>query len=156
MDQEVSFVTKLPTLHQGNRICKPKTLKCAHFDGRFPLFARGSDRQRFEYGVFLLNKNIELILFSCGIRITDLRYILPNLELLFRRARKKLQRPLSSSFSESKPIRSSQSADNIVLSLSRSQSPQNPTSLIQRALSRFSFNRSRSSAELSGSDVHNS
>jgi UV radiation resistance-associated gene protein len=28
---------------------------------RFPLFARGVDTYRFEYGVFLLNKNIEMV-----------------------------------------------------------------------------------------------
>ena len=28
---------------------------------RFPLFSRGVDTYRFEYGVFLLNKNIEFV-----------------------------------------------------------------------------------------------
>lgn len=28
---------------------------------RFPLFSKGVDTYRFEYGVFLLNKNIELV-----------------------------------------------------------------------------------------------
>lgn len=28
---------------------------------RFPLYSRGVDRTRFEYGVFLLNKNIEQV-----------------------------------------------------------------------------------------------
>lgn len=29
--------------------------------GRFPLYSKGVDTYRFEYGVFLLNKNIELV-----------------------------------------------------------------------------------------------
>jgi len=28
---------------------------------RFPLFSKGVDTYRFEYGVFLLNKNIEIV-----------------------------------------------------------------------------------------------
>jgi UV radiation resistance-associated gene protein len=33
---------------------------------RFPLYAKGVDTYRFEYGVFLLNKNIELVSSSPG------------------------------------------------------------------------------------------
>lgn len=35
---------------------------------RFPLFSKGVDTYRFEYGVFLLNKNIELVwaLITCN------------------------------------------------------------------------------------------
>lgn len=29
--------------------------------GRFPLYSKGIERYRFEYAVFLLNKNLELV-----------------------------------------------------------------------------------------------
>jgi len=48
----------------------------------FPLYAKGSDRFRFEYAVFLLNKNIEQLMNSQGLNIMDLRHTLPNLKYL--------------------------------------------------------------------------
>ncbi|KAF9980722.1 hypothetical protein BGZ65_004756, partial [Modicella reniformis] len=48
----------------------------------FPLFGRGQDSQRFEYGVFLLNKNVEQLLNSQGLQFMDLRQTLPNLRYL--------------------------------------------------------------------------
>ncbi|KAK3817229.1 MAG: UV radiation resistance protein and autophagy-related subunit 14-domain-containing protein [Benniella sp.] len=48
----------------------------------FPLFGKGQDTQRFEYGVFLLNKNIEQLLNSQGLQFMDLRQTLPNLRYL--------------------------------------------------------------------------
>ena len=32
--------------------------------GSFPLFSKGVDTYRFEYGVFLFNKDIEMVSFS--------------------------------------------------------------------------------------------
>jgi hypothetical protein len=50
---------------------------------KFPLYARGVDRTRFEYGVFLLNKNIEQLLQSQGVAdIEPLKHTLPNLHKL--------------------------------------------------------------------------
>ncbi|KAE8356699.1 UV radiation resistance protein and autophagy-related subunit 14-domain-containing protein [Aspergillus coremiiformis] len=37
---------------------------------------------RFEYGVFLLNKNIEVLLNNQGLRVLDIRHTLPNLKYL--------------------------------------------------------------------------
>ncbi|KAE8325579.1 UV radiation resistance protein and autophagy-related subunit 14-domain-containing protein [Aspergillus sergii] len=37
---------------------------------------------RFEYGVFLLNKNIEFLLNKQGVRVLDIRHTLPNLKYL--------------------------------------------------------------------------
>ncbi|KAJ5101930.1 hypothetical protein NUU61_004152 [Penicillium alfredii] len=37
---------------------------------------------RFEYGVFLLNKNIEFLLGKLGLRVLDIRHTLPNLKYL--------------------------------------------------------------------------
>jgi hypothetical protein len=68
---------------------------------RFPLYSRGVDTYRFEYGVFLLNKDIEMVRESpsvlidcCGsaaptklmadrdLRALDMRHTLPNLKNL--------------------------------------------------------------------------
>ncbi|PFH54705.1 hypothetical protein AMATHDRAFT_248 [Amanita thiersii Skay4041] len=48
----------------------------------FPLFARGVDAYRFEYGVFLLNKNINLLMADRDLRALDMRHTLPNLKNL--------------------------------------------------------------------------
>jgi hypothetical protein len=48
----------------------------------FPLFARGAEQYRFEYGHFLLNKNIEQLMNNAGITILDIRNTLPNLKNL--------------------------------------------------------------------------
>ncbi|KAI9278965.1 UV radiation resistance protein and autophagy-related subunit 14-domain-containing protein [Phascolomyces articulosus] len=45
----------------------------------FPLYAKGVDRYRFEFGVFLLNKNIEQLMNAYGLIVIDLRYTLPNI-----------------------------------------------------------------------------
>ncbi|KAI8812365.1 UV radiation resistance protein and autophagy-related subunit 14-domain-containing protein [Cladochytrium replicatum] len=46
----------------------------------FPLYLRGTERLRFDYAVFLLNKNIEQLMTHFGLRITNLRHTLPNLK----------------------------------------------------------------------------
>ncbi|KAF2746184.1 hypothetical protein M011DRAFT_468674 [Sporormia fimetaria CBS 119925] len=48
----------------------------------FPLFMKGVVRFRFEYGVFLLNKDIEALSHSLGLVPLDLRHTLPNLKYL--------------------------------------------------------------------------
>ncbi|KAG0251299.1 hypothetical protein BG011_007720 [Mortierella polycephala] len=48
----------------------------------FPLYGKGQDKFRFEYGVFLLNKNIDQLLNSQGLQFMDLRQTLPNLRYL--------------------------------------------------------------------------
>jgi hypothetical protein len=48
----------------------------------FPLYSKGVESYRFEYGVFLLNKNIEQLLNHFGITILDIRNTLPNLKNL--------------------------------------------------------------------------
>ncbi|KAI4735331.1 hypothetical protein E4T50_14142 [Aureobasidium sp. EXF-12298] len=50
----------------------------------FPLFSKGAVRFRFEYGVFLLNKDIEILLSThFGVRVLDIRQTLPNLLYVF-------------------------------------------------------------------------
>ncbi|PBP22487.1 UV radiation resistance-associated protein [Diplocarpon rosae] len=48
----------------------------------FPLYSRGTVRFRFDYGVFLLNKNIEALAESQGLKVMDIRQTLPNLKYL--------------------------------------------------------------------------
>ncbi|KAL4246786.1 hypothetical protein ABKN59_009300 [Abortiporus biennis] len=48
----------------------------------FPLFSKGVDTYRFEYGVFLLNKDIELLMTDRDLRAMDMRHTLPNLKNL--------------------------------------------------------------------------
>ncbi|KAJ5120346.1 uncharacterized protein N7515_009734 [Penicillium bovifimosum] len=47
----------------------------------YPLYPV-SVQYRFEYGVFLLNKDIEYILIKYGLRVLDIRHTLPNLKYL--------------------------------------------------------------------------
>ena len=50
----------------------------------FPLFSKGAVRFRFEYGVFLLNKDVEILLSThFGVRVLDIRQTLPNLLYVF-------------------------------------------------------------------------
>ncbi|CCU81525.1 unnamed protein product [Blumeria hordei] len=48
----------------------------------FPLYMRGTIRFRFDYGVFLLNKNIEWLAMSQGLKVMDIRQTLSNLKYL--------------------------------------------------------------------------
>ncbi|GAA5823932.1 hypothetical protein JCM11251_003350 [Rhodosporidiobolus azoricus] len=48
----------------------------------FPLYGKGVDSYRFDYGVFLLNKNIEQLMYSQSLTVLDLRNTLPNLKTL--------------------------------------------------------------------------
>jgi hypothetical protein len=48
----------------------------------FPLYMRGTVRFRFDYGVFLLNKNIECLAESQALKVIDIRQTLPNLKYL--------------------------------------------------------------------------
>lgn len=47
----------------------------------FPLYPVNV-QYRFEYGVFLLNKNIEVLMNRYGLRVLDIRHTLPNLKYL--------------------------------------------------------------------------
>jgi hypothetical protein len=55
---------------------------------RFPLYLRGSDRLRFEYAVFLLNKNVEQIMNAVGLPIRNLRATLENIQAIALRIEK--------------------------------------------------------------------
>ena len=48
----------------------------------FPLYLKSTIRFRFDYGVYLLNKNIECLAESQGLRVVDIRQTAPNLKYL--------------------------------------------------------------------------
>lgn len=48
----------------------------------FPLYTKGKDRKYFDYGVYLLNKNIAQLRIYCGLITKDLSATLPNLSSL--------------------------------------------------------------------------
>ncbi|KAI9799887.1 MAG: hypothetical protein M1833_003809 [Piccolia ochrophora] len=48
----------------------------------YPLFVTGAVPYRFEYAVFLLNKDVEALLAGLGCKVLDLRHTLPNLKWL--------------------------------------------------------------------------
>ncbi|EGP90551.1 uncharacterized protein MYCGRDRAFT_99101 [Zymoseptoria tritici IPO323] len=49
----------------------------------YPLFSKGVPRFRYEYGVFLLNENIRVLLENTfGLKVLDIRQTLPNLKYL--------------------------------------------------------------------------
>ena len=48
----------------------------------FPLYQTGAVTYRFEYGVFLLNSDIELLMSRQGAKLVDLRHTLPNLKYI--------------------------------------------------------------------------
>ncbi|GAA6021710.1 hypothetical protein JCM10207_008551 [Rhodosporidiobolus poonsookiae] len=48
----------------------------------FPLYGKGVEQYRFDYAVFLLNKNIEQLMYSQRLTCLDLRNTLPNLKTL--------------------------------------------------------------------------
>lgn len=62
-----------PLAMSDNKTNNPRT---------YPLYMKGVVRYRFEYGVFLLNKNIEILSNALGIRPLDIRQTLPNLKYL--------------------------------------------------------------------------
>ncbi|KAK8163762.1 UV radiation resistance protein and autophagy-related subunit 14-domain-containing protein [Phyllosticta citrichinensis] len=48
----------------------------------YPLWMKGAVRYRFEYAVFLLNKDIEILSNALGLKPLDIRHTLPNLKYL--------------------------------------------------------------------------
>ena len=48
----------------------------------FPLWMKGTAYFRFQYGVFLINKNVQQLMNKVGLHCIDIRYTLPNLKSL--------------------------------------------------------------------------
>lgn len=57
-------------------------VSCIVSHSSFVLHGRGTELYRYEYAVFLLNKNIEQLMNKCHVPVLDLRNTLPNLKNL--------------------------------------------------------------------------
>ncbi|XP_046853640.1 UV radiation resistance-associated protein-like [Xenia sp. Carnegie-2017] len=76
---------RYPAINKGSRstIFDFVNEKLPDKEREFPLFVKGKERFQFDFGVFLLNKNIAQIRYSLGLATTDLRRTLPNIKNLF-------------------------------------------------------------------------
>lgn len=75
---------RYPVIHFGSRskIVDHVVEKIPDKDREFPLFSRGKDKLQFNYGVYLLNKNIAQLRWYFNLPTQDLRATLPNLTAL--------------------------------------------------------------------------
>ncbi|GAA5967976.1 hypothetical protein JCM3765_005564 [Sporobolomyces pararoseus] len=71
-----------PIIWRGSRSVVKDEISMMKGPRAFPLYGKGVDRYRFDYGVFLLNKNIEQLMYSQNLTVLDLRNTLPNLKTL--------------------------------------------------------------------------
>ncbi|QRV76150.1 Vacuolar sorting 38 and autophagy-related subunit 14 [Ceratobasidium sp. AG-Ba] len=71
-----------PVTYVGSRSYVRDPISAMHGPRTFPLYPLGVDTYRFEYAVFLLNKDIETLMAEQGLRAIDLRHTLPNLKNL--------------------------------------------------------------------------
>ncbi|KAJ3151167.1 hypothetical protein HDU86_006157 [Geranomyces michiganensis] len=62
-----------------------------HYAGskHFPLYSRGVERMRFDYGVFLLNKDLEQLMNHMHLAVSNLRCTLPNLLAIVEEVRRR-------------------------------------------------------------------
>ncbi|KAL1123920.1 hypothetical protein AAG570_001690 [Ranatra chinensis] len=76
--------TRYPIVYFGSRskVIDHINDKIPDKDRIFPLYARSKDKYVFDYGVYLLNKNIAQLRWTCGLNTSDLRLTLPNLKTL--------------------------------------------------------------------------
>ncbi|KAJ9120869.1 hypothetical protein QFC22_002804 [Naganishia vaughanmartiniae] len=71
-----------PLTCAGSKSLVKDTISIIQGPRSFPLYAKGVEKYRYDYGVFLLNKNIELLMVDAGIKLEDMRHTLPNLKML--------------------------------------------------------------------------
>lgn len=71
-----------PVTYAGSRSHVRDVVSVMNGPRSFPLYGKGVERYRYEYAVFLLNKDIELLMHESDIRMLDLRHTLPNLKNL--------------------------------------------------------------------------
>ncbi|XP_063343423.1 UV radiation resistance-associated gene protein [Pelmatolapia mariae] len=72
---------RYPVIHKGSRSSIKDTItdRLNEKEREFPLYPRG-ERFHFEYGVYLLNKNIAQLRYQHGLTTPDLQQTLPNLK----------------------------------------------------------------------------
>ncbi|KAL1411180.1 hypothetical protein Q8F55_002131 [Vanrija albida] len=71
-----------PVTYAGSRSHVRDVVSIMQGPRSFPLYGKGVERYRYEYAVFLLNKDIELLMHEADVRMLDLRHTLPNLKSL--------------------------------------------------------------------------
>jgi len=76
--------TRYPICHFGSRSKMIDHIidKIRDEEREFPLYSKKKEKFHFQYGVFLLNKNIAQLRWCCGMSTGDLRATLPNLAAL--------------------------------------------------------------------------
>ncbi|XP_073986915.1 UV-resistance associated gene isoform X3 [Rhodnius prolixus] len=85
--------TRYPVCHFGSRskIIDHIIDTIPDKDREFPLYSKGKEKLPFDYGVYLLNKNIAQLRWCCGLTTEDLRQTLQNLAALMTLDRKSHQ-----------------------------------------------------------------
>ncbi|NXS08117.1 UVRAG protein, partial [Neodrepanis coruscans] len=73
---------RYPIIHKGSRSTIKDNIndKLTEKEREFPLYPKGGEKLQFEYGVYLLNKNIAQLRYQHGLSTPDLRQTLPNLK----------------------------------------------------------------------------
>ncbi|KAL4220752.1 hypothetical protein ACF0H5_021146 [Mactra antiquata] len=84
MSQILDIPLRYPMNHNSSKstIIDHIHSKLNEKDQTFPLYMKGKEKFQFNYGVFLLNKNISQMRFNCGLGTVDLRLTLPNIKSL--------------------------------------------------------------------------
>ncbi|KAI9004838.1 UV radiation resistance protein and autophagy-related subunit 14-domain-containing protein [Phycomyces nitens] len=75
----LSIPLRYPITPMGSRATIKDLVSLIGGPKDFPLYSKGVDSWRFEFGVFLLNKNIEQLMNAYGLIVIDLRFTLPNI-----------------------------------------------------------------------------
>uniref|UniRef100_A0A8C9PCK8 UV radiation resistance associated n=1 Tax=Spermophilus dauricus TaxID=99837 RepID=A0A8C9PCK8_SPEDA len=73
---------RYPIIHKGSRSTIKDNIndKLTEKEREFPLYPKGGEKLQFDYGVYLLNKNIAQLRYQHGLGTPDLRQTLPNLK----------------------------------------------------------------------------
>ncbi|KAI5193183.1 UV radiation resistance-associated gene protein isoform X3 [Manis pentadactyla] len=73
---------RYPVIHKGSRSAIKDNIndKLTEKEREFPLYPKGGEKLQFDYGVYLLNKNIAQLRYQHGLGTPDLRQTLPNLK----------------------------------------------------------------------------
>ncbi|KAK7090613.1 UV radiation resistance-associated protein-like [Littorina saxatilis] len=87
MSQILGLPLRHPMENRGSKsvIYDQVHSKLADKDREFPLYSKGKDKYHFNYGVFLLNKNISQLRFQLNVPTLDLRQTLKNQQTLFHK-----------------------------------------------------------------------
>ncbi|KAG4306294.1 hypothetical protein PORY_000282 [Pneumocystis oryctolagi] len=83
----LAFYLRIPLRYPIRPMCSRTIIEdpisnTLHTSKRFPLWSKGQDHSQFDFGVFLLNKNIEQLMDSQSLIVTNLRHTLPNCKCL--------------------------------------------------------------------------